>query len=314
MEWDINEKKITDSPYIPNSFNAGWDNFIEAAKAFFSHFKEKKIGVQLSGGLDSSIIIGLLKYLNIPYVLIGMSSTRYEFRTERYIQKILMPDSEQAVLINYENHLPLSSLLDVPAHQYPDVLSLNFSAHNAMADECNKLGVEVLLTGGGGDNLFADSFPYDSAECTIMPQVFGDSWLTDLVYAPKGVKLIPFYADNGIIDVIYNLRRGQSEDNSKYWARKLFKEILPYELVYYDYRADFWGLYIDGLLNSLPLIKTLFKQAFELTRHKNFSNAELESILSNDLLNAKKELYQVIEARVALAVWLNGLKKTGIAA
>ena len=81
------------------------------------------------------------------------------------------------------------------------------------------------------------------------------------------------------------------------------------ELVNYNYCADFWGLYISGLQNAIPTIEGLFKQAFELTKSKAFADTEFERLIRQDLLNAKKEMYQVIEARTAFAVWLNSLKK-----
>ncbi len=46
----------------------------------------KRLGVELSGGLDSSIIIGFLLSQSIPVSLIAFTSNRYEFRTERAIQ------------------------------------------------------------------------------------------------------------------------------------------------------------------------------------------------------------------------------------
>ena len=138
--------------------------------------------------------------------------------------------------------------------------------------------------------------------------MFSDPWPADLVYAPQGVQLIPFFADEGFMNCIYNLRRGEKEDNSKWWARKYFVKILPQELVNYNYGADFWGLYISGMQEALPTIKELFNQAYSLTNHKNFSPKSINVLLSQDLLNAKKEMYQEIEARAAFAVWLNSLK------
>jgi hypothetical protein len=105
--------------------------------------------------LDSSIIIGLLSHLNIPFWLIGMTTKRYEFRTERHIQELLFPLAAEAILLDYDSHLPLSQLLEVPSHQHPELLSINYGSENAMAMACEQLGIEVLLTGDGGDNLVA---------------------------------------------------------------------------------------------------------------------------------------------------------------
>lgn len=309
MQWLDKDKKAMDPTYVPKIFEADMDSFLSAAHLFFKQYDGKKIGVQLSGGLDSSIIIGLLKHFKIPFYLIGMSTNRYEFRTERYVQEILSKWAVESVLIDYENHLPLSNLEDVPKHQYPDLLVNNFSSNTAMALECKRMGVEVLLTGEGGDNVFAEAINPDPNLCTWIPQSFGDTWLAENVYAPFGVDIIPFYEDKGVLDAIYNLRIGKSEDNAKLWARQFFKEFIPQELVDFTYCADFWGIYISGLLKAIPQIKQLCKRAYELTGNTYFSDDTIETLLNQDLLNAKKEMYQKIEARVALAVYVNSLNK-----
>jgi hypothetical protein len=312
MRWDEASKSAYDPTYIPKIAKTDWGSVIDAASNFFNKYQSKRIAVQLSGGLDSSIIIGLLTYLKIPFWLVGMNTNRYEFRTERHIQELLFPLAEGAILLDFDTHLPLSQLLEVPTHQHPELLSINYSSENAMALTCEQLGIEVLLTGDGADNLFAEALPDDPNLCPWIPQVFSDPWPAEYVYAPRGVELVPFFADEGFMDAIYNLRRGQSEDNSKWWARKYFERILPLELVQYDYCADFWGLYISGMQAAIPTIKSLFDQAYRLTGNFLFSPKSTEALFSQDLLEAKKEMYQKIEARTAFAVWLHGLKKKGI--
>ena len=309
MKWLDKEKKVLDPTYIPNCFDANLTVFLNAALAFFKKYEGKKIGVQLSGGLDSSIIIGLLKHFQIPFYLVGMSAKRYEFRTEVYIQEILSKWAIESILIDYENHLPLSNLNEVPVHQYPDLLVNNYSSNKAMAMECKRMGVEILLTGDGGDNVFGEPIPSDPKQCAWIPQSFGYQWLAENVYLPHGVELISFYEYSGILDAIYSLRLGQREDKEKLWARQFFKEYIPQELVNFTYCADFWGLYISGLLKAIPDIEILFKRAFELTHNQYFSKGSINQLLSQDLLSAKKEIYQKIEARIALAVWINSLKK-----
>lgn len=309
MTWNAATKTATDPVYIPRKLTPGMQTMMKAAESFFKKYEGKKIGVQLSGGLDSSIIIGLMRHLGIPFHLIGMSTTRYEFRTERYVQQKLQEWTDNSLLIDYEQYLPMSNLENIPPFQYPDLLALNYGSENAMALACKKQGIEVLLTGDGGDNLFAEPIPVNHSECTWIPQVFSDPWSADIVYAPYGVELVPFYAEPGIMDAVYNLRLGQNEDNAKLWARDFFKEFLPEELVNYTYCADFWGLYIDGLQQALPKVRELFKKAWELTGHPHFSKTAEKELFEQDLLHAKKEMYQVLEARVALAVWLDALHR-----
>jgi len=313
MEWDEHLEKFIDKPYKPKKIsNPSIETVVSAANDFFKKFGNKKIGVQLSGGLDSSIIIGLLRHLKIPFYLIGMSTNRYEFRTERFVQQLLQEWAVDSVLIDYEQHLPVSNLNEVIPYQYPDLLVNNFSSENAMACECQRLGVEVLLTGDGGDNVFADKISENYFESDWLPQVFSDVWLAENLYARKGVELVSFYADYGIMDSIYNLRLGAKEDNTKLWARKFFKDLLPQELVNYTYCADFWGLYIDGLHDAIPNLYKLFDKVFHTTGQIVFSKQSISEILGQDLMHAKKELYQKIESRVALAVWIDRLIVKGI--
>ena len=307
MVWDENKKCLTDPFFKPQLQTVGNNDFLHAVENFFNMFKGKHIGIHLSGGLDSSIIIALLKHFNIPFSLVGMTSTRYEFRTEKHIQQILAHWGNKAVLIDYEDYLPLSQLEKVPPHQHPEMLSMNYHASKAMAIECQKMGIEVLFTGNGGDNVFADAVPSNPQECIWLPQVFMDNWLDDFAYAPYGIEVVPFYADSGIMNTIYNLRLGKGEDNSKLWARQFFKDYLPHELVNYTYCADFWGLYIDGLQDAIPTVRKLFEQAYDLTQNPYFSRQKTDELLSQDLLNAHKPMYQAIESRISLAVWLNSL-------
>lgn len=309
MQYLDKEKKAIDPTYVPKIFEADMDSFLTSAHLFFKQYENKKIGVQLSGGLDSSIIIGLLKHFQIPFYLVGLSTERYEFRTERHVQHLISKWAIESVLIDYENYLPLSNLQEVPKHQFPDLLVNNYSSNKAMALECERLGIQVLLTGEGGDNVFAESIPTEPELCTWIPQSFGDTWLAEYVYTPFDVDIIPFYEDKSILDAIYNLRIGQGEDNSKLWARHFFKDFIPQELVNFTYCADFWGIYISGLQKAIPQMKILCNRAFELTQNLYFSKETIESLLSQDLLSAKKEVYQKIEARVALAVWVNSLNK-----
>jgi hypothetical protein len=309
MKWNSEKIQLQDPYFIPLKRETSLKDFLIAAELFFTKYSNKKIGVQLSGGLDSSIIIALLKHFGIPFSLIGMSSSQYEFRSEKHIQNILAEWSSEVSLLDYEKHLPLFDIDKIPAFQYPDMLCLNYSADNAMALECERLGVDILLTGNGGDNVFADNVPENPELSTWLPQIFTDTWLNDIVYAPKGVQLIPFFGDKQIMQTLYNLRLGQPEDNAKLWARNFFRDFIPQELVNYTYCADFWGLYIDGLQKSIPTVHKLFNRAYDLTNHSCFSKKSINELFDQDLLNAHKSMYQKIEARISLAVWLNSLIK-----
>ena len=309
MEMDLSNKMFYEKKFVPSNKEYDFKSFLETAEKYFQGFSNRKIAVQLSGGLDSSIIIGLLSYFNIPFSLIGMTSNRYEFRTEKKIQEILANSSASVILIDFAEHLPLFEMDKAPVSQQPDLSIINISADLAMAKACEKLDIEILFSGFGGDVLFATEVPSSNNKCEWKPQLFYDSWLIDLVYKPHNVNLIPFYANPEIMNAIYNLRRGKKEDIQKKWARNFFKKILPPELINYTYVADFWGLYILGLLNNLDTIQKLHQRAFEITSSPYFSNENfIKHVLKADLYSGKKEVYQPIEARIAYTAWLNTLR------
>jgi hypothetical protein len=106
QRWNHLEKRIEEKLLHPQLLNSGLEDFLCKSQAFFEKFRNKHIAVQLSGGVDSSLIIGLLSFFGIKFSLIGYYNRRYEFRTESYIQKILAESCDDVILINYEYNLP----------------------------------------------------------------------------------------------------------------------------------------------------------------------------------------------------------------
>ncbi len=312
MLWDEQNKRPFDPVCIPNISDSNLEKFLIEAYRFFKQFDGKHIGVQLSGGLDSSLIIVLLKYFNIPFSLVALVNKRFEFRTESHIQNLLSKYGTNTVLIDYETCLPYSNIENVPLHQYPEEYIRTFGPDFEMSKKCKEMGIEILLTGQGGDNVFGDVVPKETKECEWMPHTFNDTWLQDLVYSPMGIVQVSFYSDVKIMEHIFKLRSGRKEDVSKYWARQFFKDFLPRELVQYTYHSDFWGFIIDGVQNVMPQIPTLFEQAYDLTQNPYFSKDKVKELMKIDLLDHKKETYMQIEPLLSIAVWLDGLVKAEI--
>ena len=278
-------------------------DLLDVIEQYFSKFTDMHIGVQLSGGLDSSLIIGFLRYFSIPHTLVGATTSRYEFRTETFIQRKLADDSVRHILLNYEDYLPMTGIEKVPPHQDPDSLSCLYTANQAIAEICAAEGIEVLFTGEAGDLLLGSEASPDG--CQWKTGGSKKTWLMDLVYSYHGIQLIPFYCDTDIVTCLWNIRAGQQADPNKLWARQYFKDFLPLELVDYTYKADFWGLYLDGLQNAIPSIRRLHDQAHEITKHPYFDKENLEDLLTQicKSKNCDVATFQRIEARSSLAVW-----------
>jgi hypothetical protein len=170
-----------------------------------------------------------------------------------------------------------------------------------------ELGINVLFSGTGGDLLFGSKVLNNS--CAWQPAVFNDSWLQDIVFGVHEIELISFFSDPDICACIWNMRRGHDTDPQKIWARSQFRSFLPKELIHYSFKSDFWGLYIDGLINILPQIRELHSHAFQLTKNPYFKISNLEELLIQDLNQCDQNLYQRVEARMSAAIWYISLIK-----
>lgn len=304
MKW-LEETRICYIQTEPIIEKVSYDDFLKSALTFFEKFKNKKIAVQLSGGLDSSIIICLLKYFNIPFTLIGMFSDRYEFRTEKIIQNKLAEFTTSNKLIDFENNLPFSNLSKIPDFNYPDLSCINYSADKAMAEACASFNIDFLFSGEGGDFVFSHEINSEETKYPWSPTEFYDNWLNENIYNKVGCELVPFYGDEKIMNCIFNLRRGEKEDWSKKWARNYFKDLLPKELVTYSYYADFWGIYCKGILNTIEEMQNLISTAYAISKNQFFAPENFKAMFSKNILNLDRSTYSKIEAKVAAAAWVN---------
>lgn len=307
FDWDTKQNKYIERRYTPNyTQGVGLNEIIDCAAKFFDKFKGKKIGVHLSGGLDSSLIICLLHYLHIPCTLIGLSTERFEFRTERFIQYKLMEYGEYAELIDVEQYPFYSKLSNTPKHQIPDSCIKQNEASMALAAAFAKQGVDVVFTGQGGDSLFVDAIDPIKTSFNIGNE-FTFPWEQDLIYSPLGIKLVSFFSDPNIIDAICSMRIGQKDDPLKWWARKTFKDILPIELSDYAYCADFFGISMSGLDKAKPEIRLLCEDAYDRTKHPIFNPKGISEILSTDVFSLEYKTYCALCTKISIAVWLHSL-------
>jgi hypothetical protein len=281
--------------------------FTEAVDRFFEPYEKESIGVHLSGGVDSSLVIGCLRRLGIKYVLVGVTTSRYEFRTERFVQEKLLSESGRGTLIDHEECLPFSGLKVVPPHQVPELVLTGYQISKKLTQEAKRLGVTLLLTGSGGDlllggNAMSGSPPWDIA-------MFNDWWTQDVISSPEGIRSVAFYSDPAIASSIRTLRYGQGEDLRKCWARHYFKDFLPRELVDYTYKSDFWGVYMDGLQENKKNLMSLEEEALDLSGMEYFRRNSIKPLLGVANTECEMEINQRIEARVCAAAWVVSIKR-----
>lgn len=293
--------------YRPKPVNPSYEFFLESAEKFFYSLNAKRIGVHLSGGLDSSIIICLLKELDIPFVPIGLVSETFEFRTERKIQEKLLEYGENGMLISMEEHPFYSDLKRIPKHQIPAGFFKSYAGNLAMARAFSKLGCDVVLTGQGGDTLFVDGIPSLEHIGFNIADEFHNCDEADLIYHPHGIKLISFYSDQCVIDMITSARLNQPDDVLKKWARDRFKSILIPELYNYTYCADFIGMTMWGLETAHPVIRELMEEAYDHTHNEIFSDSNVKKFQSKDIFSFEHYDYINFCSLIAVAVWYHSI-------
>jgi len=291
-------------------------DLLKTSQRLASVFQNKKVGVELSGGLDTSLVIGILEYLGIHTYLIGMRSSRYELRTESFIQDKYAASFQNVKLINGEEALPFSNLSASPLHQLPSSSSLYYSQASKIAEECNNEGVEFLFSGMGFDALLCD-YPISKSENEFPDSWFSwmldDNWFNENVYDKFNITYKSAAASPLIIKTIWALRRKQSEDLKKWWARETFKDFLPSELVNYAYKGDNSGGFVDGFMNAKNDIANLFQVAYDITNFNEFNPANLHDLSQNvHLVDERKD--KLILGRVSFANWIFGLLRDKIIA
>lgn len=310
--WDEECDALAESRYYPPILeHVSRTTLRQALEAYFAPYRGRRIGVHLSGGLDSSLIMAWLRELDIPFVAVGMQSSRWEFRTERRVQEAVGVWAEEVVLVDMEVGDFVRDDLFL-AEQYPDAMINTSQSTAILVEEFRRLGVEVVFSGQGGDSLLADAVPANGAgEGFNIDNEFVVPAEIDY-YGAYGLTMAYPYADRGIIDQLTNLRRGEREDVPKYWARTYFRDILPRELSEYCYAADFMGHYIQRLEQLRSVAPALMREARELLPHTAFSEEAIRAMCAYSLLNLETQSYFEFTAPLRVAIWLRGLRRAGI--
>lgn len=294
---------------IPSNTNSNFPELLDIIERLSKPFRHKKIGIELSGGLDTSIVIGLIEHLGFNPFLVGIKSDRYELRTESYIQEKYTDKQSNVCLKDSSESLPFSNLLSCPTHQLPSSSSLYYMHAFQIAKESSERGINIILSGMGFDTLLCEN--PNSEDINLLPDswkswMLDDNWFNENIYNKYGIIYKSGAASSVIIKKIWAMRKGEGEDIKKWWGRKTFSDYLPEELVNYAYKADNSGGFLDGVLNSKNEISTIFKIAHEVTKLEEFSQNSLDSLIKNAHL-VEEEKDKLILARISFANWIYGL-------
>ncbi len=266
------------------------------------------LGVELSGGLDSSIIIEFLMRWRIPFALIGMRTDRYEFRTERKVQAHYASRCPKVRMYSGKDIPAFSRLDEVPPHPYPTLGSLNFAHAQKKAEICRDVGVTTLLSGDAGDRLLSFPSPQWSPsgrtpENWAYWNLAQTIWANQYIFNPMGMRFISGLAINRIPALILQLRSGMDEDRMKLWARRELKSYLPEILSDYAYKAFHDGWIVDGIISARRTVRKMAEFAFAIVPHPDLAPNKLDEIaVQFRSLDAQKQQHFLL--RLSFVTWV----------
>lgn len=290
----------------------GLDEINQIVKRLLRVVGKKEMAIELSGGLDTSIIIGLLKSLAMSPLLVGFTSDKFEFRTEKYIQDLYAGNTD-AVLLPQTKCLPFSGLRSCPSHQLPSSTSIFYTHALTIADFCASKKIRLLLSGMGFDGLLCDSIPYQLTGRNVelwSPWTMDDNWFNEYVYSPKNIAYKSGAASRCLMRRLVALRAGENEDVQKRMARKLFENYLPVELVRYAYKSDSCTAFIEGFFENEKTVREIFGEARRITGSVEFKNDVIDVFLQNIQKNEDTTTKSIL-AKVSCATWLYCLSRDG---
>jgi hypothetical protein len=286
-------------PLIANPNNL--EDFIDLVKSKIKLLKNKRIAIELSGGLDSSIIIELLNLCGLEITLIGLVSSNYEFRTERIIQNHYRSE-HKSFLINSKDALPFSKLLECPPHHLPDKKSLFFNQKKIIAEKCSDEKINYLFNGIAGDSIFSDKI-----ETKRWHQWgFDNDGFNYNIFKPQDI----YYQTTNfdfILNYFFNARKKEESDPYKVWARDHFKNYLPQTLSKYYYKADHFEEILEGLYSSESDLNEIYNFAYSVQKNDYFRSIGLGYDLKNFKRMNETEV-NAFFAKSSFALWIYSLR------
>lgn len=280
-----------------------FDSCLKNSKRLLKNTKGK-IAVEVSGGLDSSIVIGMLEKLGYEPILIGTISELDKFRSERHIQEVITRRFKNVILTN-SFEIQFSNLLETPAHFLPSSFSLG---HNQSANTIRMLkghDVKYLFHGVAFDCMLVEAVHDNPNE--IRGAILQRDWLNDYVFSPQGLSYIDVAALSPIKQMLLSLRNGQALDIQKWWARKFFASVIPPELSNYAYKANFNSQWWDGLQSNSEQVSQMVDTAFRVTSLPFFENFKIQIML--DGMNDHSQRFNM--SMLGYANWVHALHKAG---
>jgi len=267
-----------------------------------------EIAIELSGGLDTAIIIGIVKTLGIKVKLIGAISERYEFRTERYVQELLSKEHEDVEFVSELDTLPFSNLTSTPFHAIPNKSSLFYYLNSVTANWAQSKNIKYILNGIGCDTILIDSIQNKSNNYIFDKTNLDDGWANDYIFLPQSSMYVNVAANYSIRKIILSMRAMETLDTKKIWARKVFTDFIPEELSKYQYKASFGATYAEGLKRNRNEIMLVCKKAFEHCKLERINPNEMRKLIMCVEDSDQKAEFEFL-ARLSFANWIHAMIK-----
>lgn len=300
----------TQNQFIDTTIDYDISDIKHATHRYINKIKGR-LAVELSGGLDTSIVIGLLRDIKHDPYLIGAESSRFEFRTERFIQNKIAIEPSKTYLFPDTDGLPFANLTNAPTHFLPNKSSLFYYSNIPTLNAAKSFNVDIILNGIGLDSLLVDAVGPANKRYWFDISNIDDGWSNDYVFEPNGISYINVAAIPFVRKILIALRRDQSEDLQKLWARHYFNRLIPQELSKFSYKASFGAVYYEGLEASREEILFITSTIYSLTGLPEYTH-DLMSRLIDKVLSFDYESEFLFFGLLSYAVWVHQLKRDNL--
>lgn len=203
---------------------------------------EQKMGVFLSGGLDSSIIASIVAkhHQNVTYFTLGEKDSADHIMVDKVVESLGLTNVISVPMPTIEELETYISYVVYATESYNPSIISNGLATYLLAQEAKREGVKVVLTGEGADELFGGYFKHlDSFELKkIRKQLIKDMHFTelrrlDLCTMAHGVETRCPYLDQYVLALSEALRHEDvfRDGLNKIILRDSFRSELPVEII-----------------------------------------------------------------------------------
>ena len=219
------------------------------------------VGVFLSGGLDSSIILKIAKEKTKRkiYAINAVIKNKFESEgnlTDTVVPKKFCKDLKQKLhQVNIDYEYFNKNFIKIVNNSDDLFLDSGPLVHYALAEKAKKIGVKVILTGGGGDEIFGGYYwqaRLKSVNKFILKRALRENSFSKISYF--FYKILP-YSKNKIINKIKNAN--YLLINPKIWHAmshgNIFQKFIGKENLYiFKYLENISNKYFNRALKSNP--------------------------------------------------------------